>query len=675
LRLRLNHVFQHLSKSNVPTSYLAEYGIPFVPLSAFDGLGTSTQTANIQAWNMAYESWRTSYTLGESPAPTLDSINARVARAATGSTIVVPLFLGNYNQINPGLYNNLALLQPYTTDQIKNLSGSDFVRKDVFVAAPHRGFSKGRQVSLLFKPDLLFGNSPAIVPGNTMLQVDWGDGQGFQGMLQDWNAPITRTYLTAGKKLVKVLLNLSAPWVNHPLNNRWFTAHFELEVFDNPSGGNARFEINRPREVMVIEPRPFGQTPHAGGRVTYQLSQFNNTGRIRKPLIVLEGFDVSKVAPSFQPNFDFSQFIPLLNPENLQGSDNPSYDFNKGLDDDLNGMGLAGYDLIFLDYTNGTSDIRHNATLFQILLRRINTIKQGTEQAVVVGISMGGLVARYGLAQMVRNGENPQTRLLITHDSPHRGANVPLGFQFIAGVVTTKKFGIYAWQRFAPSVQELANLYNAPATQQLLMHRLKYADPFIGQSTTEIVPNTFLNNEYRAMIDNLTTPYQTIATSLGSECGLRSAAPYTELVRAEGTFYFNYSPISTNTTFKTEIRVNALPQKQSKQIAWLKIYSDYLLFGIIPVKETIIAERFDSPAHLPALDGTGGGIYNIENIIAGVPTGTFQDFGVNFLGVDIPVGTYNIRTLAPNFCFVPTPSALDVATIDDASLLILLVAR
>jgi triacylglycerol esterase/lipase EstA (alpha/beta hydrolase family) len=53
-------------------------------------------------------------------------------------------------------------------------------------------------------------------------------------------------------------------------------------------------------------------------------------------------------------------------------------------------------------------------------------------QNIILGYSMGGLVARYGLAQMVRNGQNTQTRLLLTLDSPHHGANFPLGLQHLA---------------------------------------------------------------------------------------------------------------------------------------------------------------------------------------------------------------------------------------------------
>ena len=66
------------------------------------------------------------------------------------------------------------------------------------------------------------------------------------------------------------------------------------------------------------------------------------------------------------------------------------------------------------------------------LINHINTVeKVGNAQNVIIGPSMGGLISRYALNYM----ENPttemdhETRLWISFDAPHHGANVPIGFQ------------------------------------------------------------------------------------------------------------------------------------------------------------------------------------------------------------------------------------------------------
>ncbi len=40
---------------------------------------------------------------------------------------------------------------------------------------------------------------------------------------------------------------------------------------------------------------------------------------------------------------------------------------------------------------------------------------------------MGGVIARYALRKMEDAGMEHQVSLYISHDSPHLGANVPLG--------------------------------------------------------------------------------------------------------------------------------------------------------------------------------------------------------------------------------------------------------
>ena len=71
------------------------------------------------------------------------------------------------------------------------------------------------------------------------------------------------------------------------------------------------------------------------------------------------------------------------------------------------------------------------------MLRYINSIKQGNEPNVVIGPSMGGLITRYALAymeqQLANTGDNAkwnhETRLWVSFDAPHQGANIPFGVQ------------------------------------------------------------------------------------------------------------------------------------------------------------------------------------------------------------------------------------------------------
>jgi pimeloyl-ACP methyl ester carboxylesterase len=158
---------------------------------------------------------------------------------------------------------------------------------------------------------------------------------------------------------------------------------------------------------------------------------------IRKPVIVVDGFDPNSERVAFNKDPDKSIYAQLR----YNGTAN-----NMG--DDLRAQ---GYDVIILDFPKysvytiqppgysrprpyyeyidgGTDYIERNALVLKQLIRNINLHLQqisSTEQIVVVGPSMGGLIARYALAKMEQTNEIHNTSLFVSFDTPHMGANIP----------------------------------------------------------------------------------------------------------------------------------------------------------------------------------------------------------------------------------------------------------
>ncbi|MCC6818956.1 MAG: hypothetical protein IT245_08705, partial [Bacteroidia bacterium] len=89
----------------------------------------------------------------------------------------------------------------------------------------------------------------------------------------------------------------------------------------------------------------------------------------------------------------------------------------------------AGYDLIYLDFHNGADYIENNAMLLVELIKRVNFIKCSSEEIVVIGASMGGLVSRFALSYMEKKGIPHCVRTFLSFDSPQNGANISLGLQ------------------------------------------------------------------------------------------------------------------------------------------------------------------------------------------------------------------------------------------------------
>ncbi|NJO00909.1 MAG: hypothetical protein HC880_03755, partial [Bacteroidia bacterium] len=165
---------------------------------------------------------------------------------------------------------------------------------------------------------------------------------------------MTATYKSAGQKRLKFRVTFSDGSTSEG------QAPFDI-LSVAPSVTTKTFQTTSDFAIPI-----FSTTgAHAGIIANVALSQRNRgTGRITKPLIVVEGYDISGVALLLQDAYRYEDFIGAINATNEQG-----YNFNQALDN------VANYDLIFLDFVNGTDDIVRNARAFQQALAEINTRK------------------------------------------------------------------------------------------------------------------------------------------------------------------------------------------------------------------------------------------------------------------------------------------------------------
>ncbi|OIP03910.1 MAG: hypothetical protein AUJ97_03615 [Bacteroidetes bacterium CG2_30_32_10] len=90
-----------------------------------------------------------------------------------------------------------------------------------------------------------------------------------------------------------------------------------------------------------------------------------------------------------------------------------------------------GFDICILNWGDAKRNLYENALVLREAINYINANKQGNEELVILGPSMGGLLTRYVLAKMEQENTPHHTRLYISFDSPHQGANMPLGYQHL----------------------------------------------------------------------------------------------------------------------------------------------------------------------------------------------------------------------------------------------------
>lgn len=192
-------------------------------------------------------------------------------------------------------------------------------------------------------------------------------------------------------------------------------------------------------------------------------------GKLRNPIIVIDGFDPSDVRK--MPKI-IELFLPLLN----------ALGATPGRERDVVLLNLptSARPITYLgstytaDVDGGADFIERNGLVLVELLNRLKPLMQDPNQKVtVVGPSMGGLISRYGLALMEKTyNVNPtdtywrhNVDTWISLDAPHGGANVPLGLQFFLKYFSAKS---------VPAFRNDKRLTSVAAQQMLVNHA---ADP------------------------------------------------------------------------------------------------------------------------------------------------------------------------------------------------------
>ncbi len=377
----------------------------------------------------------------------------------------------------------------------------------------------------------------------------------------------------------------------------------------------------------------------------------NNTPQtLTKPIIFIDGFDALDKRPIseiYDKNLAFEQ---NGTPENL----------GKKLRD-------KDYDLIVLNFPTyvingvaidgGTDYIERNAMVLVKLIQQVNAelAAQGnTEKLVIVGPSMGGLISQYALAYMEKYRywtSNPvwehNTRLWISFDAPHNGANIPIGAQEF----------LRFWASKGVSVAEgnWVNSINSTAARQMLLHHCDqpnsffpinvqahaYRSPFLANVANNGLPGS----------NGFPTQLRKLAISSGSQAGaLTGVANQITITTSTRVRVWGHDAAEVGVS---EIR-NTGSYGGSNQVfyGWKRFNSPHnsSCFG---------------PVNSVSYDTAPGGVFNVYEIIKEDGQGNScsaypTPFG-NLPSVCPFAGLWvntDATLINPYHCFIPTKSAL-----------------
>ncbi|SEC74250.1 PGAP1-like protein [Maribacter dokdonensis] len=325
------------------------------------------------------------------------------------------------------------------------------------------------------------------------IEVDFGNGSGYVSLNNGASANTTFSSIEIYNVTYRLKLT----------NNTYLYSRQKLKV--NTVTPNLTAKNSYP---VTLEYKTATRTYlGVAGSVTLQIANGSSDNKIRKPLIVVEGLDTGILAASGRiGDSDYFTFESEI--INNAGSELRNLiTCNTAID----------YDVIYVNWDNGTDYIQRNAYALQEVIKWVNAQKAAngsTTPNVVLGQSMGGIVARYALKDMENRGEQHKTSLYISHDAPHQGAHIPVGIlyfgrhmvdQFIKTPVGNLDIPVNSG---TVGLSDLKELLDAPATKQLLINSVN--------SNFQVENNSAFMTELR----NLGYPAQTrnIALSNASHC-------------------------------------------------------------------------------------------------------------------------------------------------------------
>ena len=300
----------------------------------------------------------------------------------------------------------------------------------------------------------------------------------------------------------------------------------------------------------------------------------------------------------------------------------------------------------------GADFIQRNAMILVELINQINAQKIGTEKNVVIGPSMGGLISRYALRYMEQNEMEHDTRLYISFDTPHLGANVPIGFQHLFNYMANGPLGDVTLQEIVNSV------ISSPAAKQMLLDHytghLQTGSPTEFDNAIQLptgAPNfrTAFQNELNTM--GFPTETRNVAISNGSGNGTMTGTP--------GMFVLNDYIVNATDTQRARFDIRFTPAAGISDQLVSRFRGQQFIFIWITVFSS--QANAASPATSSGLDSAPGGMFNVADFAeAGSGNPTLDDFLAN-LAID-------------RFCFIPTLSSLAItnpnwyANVDDTSI-------
>ena len=401
LRKVLDKMFAHIDKNKVPTGLLRDYAEEYEDLDIFTGIVPLTEHNAVDYVRFAYllSTIKSADLIGE-VSKDIDVFFCQKKSYDENNSISLSLALYKYSQIKENALKDGLIT--YKNDQVYTTNKDPYKQGYLFACSSLvENTTESSIIISLPQSNLL------TYMHLSKLEVNLGNGFQEMGVNKKVKANLQQG---RNEIIIKATLDNGQSLLSH-----MFITKLERKPDGLTRASEYRFLSNPLSDTIVINGDDY-RGISTTAKVMIIPSRLGN-GKISKPFIFVEGFN-----PQTSNNAKCGQGSLL------------SYyrDWSKFITDN-------GYDFVYVHWCTPEEYIQANAyTLVKIIETINNMSAQNSEPSLLIGHSMGGLVARYALKTMENKNKPHHVGTYVSYDAPHLGANVPIGL--LHGFYGIRKF-------------------------------------------------------------------------------------------------------------------------------------------------------------------------------------------------------------------------------------------
>ena len=555
----LERALGDVGRDVVTTGFLLDRTIPLVRMERFDGTEGAPAAGPGALRQIVDELGRAE--VGDVRLPAADDLRARGRDVLEGGVVPIAVVDVAVQRIRSGALEDGSAR--WAAGRVEVDAGALETRPVFAAASLVDGSRRGASVGFVV-PRALWISTREDAP--TRLQVDLADGRGFLDVR--FGTPFRPEWTTPGRREIR----LRATWAGGDVR----TARFAFDV--------VRMLTPAPDDTLFVTASQSWNGVAGSGKAYVALAPGHVT--LENPVVVVEGFDLDD-------SMGWDRLYELLNQENM-----------------LEDLRSEGFDAVVLDFDSATEPIQRNGLLVAELLQQVAATIDPSRTIFLVGPSMGGLCSRYALLWLESQAIDVRVRTFLSFDTPHRGANIPVGLQYWLDFFSDQS---------ADAAYLLSRLDTPAARQMLVLHHTTPPTVTPGADPERAA----LLADFAALGDWPVAPRRiAMANGSGSSVG-QGFAPAEQIIRYEYR------------SFLVDIDGNvwAVPDGTTTQV-----FHGNINFILLPEDDLSVVVSGTSP-----WDNAPGG--NRDSM--------FQ--------MDTTAAPYgDIVALYDRHCFIPTVSALDL---------------